>query len=115
VAPRLRKSGIQFSCTVLRADLFFIGRSFLGAPNNTYFEWFSAAAGCNMSDFEETLGCLRSAPLDKIMDGMKATGGAGAAPSLGGYIWEKPAKLLQEGRYHRIPVVATTALDEGVM
>jgi carboxylesterase type B len=82
-------------------------------PNDDYFETFASAAGCNTSDLSQALGCLRSVPLDNIVKAMAALGGAGGTPSLGGYISEAPAKRLEDGRYLRIPVIATTNLDEG--
>jgi para-nitrobenzyl esterase len=85
------------------------------APDVDAFGSFSSSAGCNASALSQALECLRSVPLDNIVKAIAATGGAGGVPTFGGYISEAPAKRLREGRYLRIPVIATANLDEGTM
>jgi para-nitrobenzyl esterase len=85
------------------------------AINNTYFESFASAAGCNASAISQALDCLRSVPVGTIANASAVAGIFGGSPTLGGYIAEQPAKRLREGRYLRVPVLSTTVLDEGTL
>lgn len=84
-------------------------------------------AGCsNSSDSNATLACLRSLPMQTLLQGVleyeNQTGAAGMEQDIffpcvdGQYIPAPPSQLLKQGRFHNhIPVIAGWAEDDGTI
>jgi acetylcholinesterase len=91
----------------------------LGQP---YYDFLVERTNCSGSS--DTLGCLRTAPYDKLKAAMLSTPSLYSYSSLaltwmprvdGVFLVDDPPKLVQQGKVARIPVVSGDCDDEGTL